>query len=75
MNEVIRDIAINRAVRALNNEYGTGTLIAIRRFADGRLEATFRPFGLADVVRKGRLVGGRSVRMFGHQRVLKGYRE
>ena len=66
-NEPIRD-----AIVALNNEYGRGTLRAWRLFADGRITATFEPFNCRRVQRRGRLINGRTVRMFGHQRTVEG---
>jgi hypothetical protein len=58
---------INDAITTMHYLYGIGDVKEIRRFADGRIEVIAQGYYMKSHVRRGRIVGGRTIKMYGHQ--------
>lgn len=68
----IPEYALYDAIFELHINHGKGQYHGSRIYADGRIEVTARRTTRAPHVAKGRLVGGRTVKMYRHQVTVKG---
>ena len=64
-------IKVSAAIRRLNWNYGRGDIVAVRLFADGRIEFDLKGYGMRQETRRGRLVGN-TVHALRHQLTIGG---
>ncbi len=58
---------IKDAIETLHYRHGIGDIKEVRLYADGRVEVKAQGYGMKSHVRRGRIVGVRTIKMYGHQ--------
>ena len=70
-NETSNLAKVSAAIRTLHGRHVRGDLLAVRLFADGRIEFDQKGYGMRQETRRGRLAGN-TVHALRHQLKLKG---